>query len=216
METNQEVLDAINAWTDIIADPNQLLVNLNQGYSFVITRDQYNTWSGITGVSCIHAYPAIFSGIMKFVVVDDVTDANEDIDFDNVFTNTYTYGKTDTTLGNIYGPPNNISIQDALERVFRWLMNKNGWVHHAMTVRNGMFQAFTIPFEDLVDLFASTEGDELYVLIGMKTDGAADLILWSDTMSFLDPKSVADVSCAIPPFGSEGEGAFQLLVQSGQ
>lgn len=216
METNKEILDAINAWTSIIATPIQILENLNQGYSFLITRDQYDIWKNITGVTCLHAYPAIFDGVMKFVLVDDVTDANEEIDFDNVFTSNYTYGKTDTTLANIYGPPNNISIQDALERVFRWLMNKTGWVHHAMTVRNGMFQAFTIPFDDLTDLFNSTEGDELYVLIGMKTDGAADLILWSDTLSFLDPKSVADVSCAIPPFGSGGEAAFQLLVQSGQ
>lgn len=216
METNEEILDAINAWTSIIANPIQILENLNQGYSFLITRDQYDKWKTITGVSCLHAYPAIFDGVMKFVLVDDVTDSDEDIDFDNVFTSNYTYGKTDTTLANIYGPPNNISIQDALERVFRWLMNRTGWVHHAMTVRNGMFQAFTVPFEDLIDLFNSTEGDELYVLIGMKTDASADLILWSDTVSFLDPKSVADVSCAIPPFGSEGEAAFQLLVQSSQ
>lgn len=216
METDQEILDAINAWTDIIANPTQLLLNLNQGYSFVITREQYDTWKQITGVSNIHAYPAIFNGVMKFVVVDNITDANENIDFDNVFTNNYTYGKTDTTLANIYGPPNNISIQDALERVFRWLMNKTGWVHHAMTVRNGMFQAFTVPFADLISLFNATEGDEIYVLIGMKLNGDADLILWSDTVSFLDPKSVADVSCAIPPFGSEGAAAFQLLVQSGQ
>ncbi|MES2557876.1 MAG: hypothetical protein V4604_17105 [Bacteroidota bacterium] len=216
METNQDILDAINAWTDIISNPAQLLANLNQGYSFVITRDQYETWNSITGVSAIHAYPAIFSEVMKFVVTDNVTDADEDIDFENVFTCNYTYGKTDTVLANIQGPPNNISIQDALERVFRWLMNKTGWVYHAMTIRDGMFQGFTIPFEDLTELFGSTEGDEIYVLIGMKTDGAADLILWSDTVSFLDPKSVADVSCAIPPFGSEGINAFQLLLQSGE
>ncbi|HLP55508.1 MAG TPA: hypothetical protein VK151_10785 [Fluviicola sp.] len=153
---------------------------------------------------------------MKFVVVDNVTDAEEDINFDNVFVNNYTYGKTDTVLATIPGPPNNISIQEALERVFRWLMNKTGWVHHAVTVRDGMFQGFTIPFSDLIDLFESTKGDDIYVLIGMKDDGSADLILWSDTMSFLDPRSVADVSCAIPPFGAVGEEGYQLLLQSGQ
>jgi hypothetical protein len=205
-------LDAINAWTGIITNPDQLLANLNQGYSFVIDRSQFNTWNRISGVDTIHAYPAIFNGVMTFVVVDNVTDANPNIDFNNVFTCAYTYGKTDTVLANIQGPPNNISIEDALERVFRWLMNKNGWVNNT----NRMFQGFTIPFSDLTNLFASTVGDEIYVLIGMKDDGTTDLILWSDTVSFLDPRSVADVSCSIPPFGSEGEGAFQLLVQSAQ
>jgi hypothetical protein len=216
MKTSQEILNAINAWTSIITNPDQLLANLNQGYSFVINRNQFNTWNRITGVDTIHAYPAIFNGVLQFVVVDNVTDANPNIDYNNVFTCNYTYGKTDTVLASIPGPPNNISIEDALERIFRWLMNKTGWVNHAMTVRNGMFQGFTIPYSDLTELFASTTGDDLYVLIGMKDDGLTDLILWSDTVSFLDPRSVADVSLAIPPFGSEGEAAFQLLLQSGQ
>ncbi|MDH4474737.1 MAG: hypothetical protein QE487_19185 [Fluviicola sp.] len=211
METNQQILDAINAWTGIITNPDQLLANLNQGYSFVINRSQFNTWNGISGVNTIHAYPAILDNVMTFVVVDNVTDANSKINFDNVFTCDYTYGKTDAILANIQGP-SNISIEDALERVFRWLMNKTGWVNTA----NPMFQGFTIPFSDLTNLFGSTAGDDLYVLIGMKDDGTTDLILWSDTVSFLDPRSVADVSCSIPPFGSEGEGAFQLLVQSAQ
>lgn len=215
METSQDILGAINSWTSIISQPEQLLANLNQGYSFIITRDQFDAWNSITGVDTLHAYPAIFNEVMSFVVVDNVTDANPTINYNNVFTCDYTYGKTDTVLANINGP-SNITIQDALERIFRWLMNKNGWVRDAMTSRAGMFQGFTIPYSDLTSLFGSTVGNEIYVLIGMKDDGTTDLILWSDTVSFLDPRSVADVSCPIPPFGSIGEAGFQLLLQSGQ
>ena len=217
----KEISTAINTWTNNRSNAAAILQFLNQGYCFEISRVEFNKWQALTP-EFIHAYPAVFKGITKFVVIDNITDQNTTIDYSNVFVKNYTYG-SNVENGVDFGSGtsnSNISIIDALERIFRWLMNHNLWVRNQTTTAVGIFQAFHIPFGDLENLFHHSTSDTVYVLMGLMIDESTgehipELILWNETMNFVDPAMVADVALPVPPFGIDNPVTnYQLLVQS--
>lgn len=214
MEQGQDVIAAaISKWTANRSYADKLLSLLNQGYSFEITREEYTRWAGLNPKS-VHVYPAVFDGILKFVLVDSITDANPAINYSYVFTKNYTYGAIEGVKVDFPGE-SNISILNGLERVFRWLMNKPAAVHEMVKSENGIFQAFCVPFADLQNLFSTTSGDKVYVLFGLKDDGTPDLILWNEIENFVDPAMVEDTVVPVPPFyATNPESDYQLLVQS--
>lgn len=214
MEDPKAISTAIHNWTTARNNALTAWNLLNQGYSVVIPRDAFDVWNSNSDVTSLHLYPAVFDGTLQFVGVDNLTDADSKINYDNVFTLDYTFGGVDPN-STPYPPGNsNISIQDALERGFRWSMNKRAWLEAAVQGRTGnmVFQVFVIPFSDLVQLFDTTEDDRIFGVIGLKSDNTTDMLLWNDTTTFIDPQSVADVTYTCPPFGQMAE--FQLLVQS--
>lgn len=214
MEDPKTIATAINNWTNARTDATTAWNLLNQGYSVIIPRSAFNTWNQNSDVRALHLYPAVFNGVLKFVAVDNVTDSDEAIDYGNVFTLDYTYGGVDPTSTPYPPGSSNISIQDALERGFRWSMNKRAWLEGAVNNTGGnlVFQVFVIPFEDLTQLFGSTSNDRIFAVIGLKTDNKADMLLWNNTQTFVNPQSVADVTYTCPPFGQMSD--YQLLVQS--
>ena len=221
MGSTNSTLIAIDTWNRSRSNAAALIELLNQGYSFTINRSQYDAWCNVSSdVTELHIYPAVFDGVMKFVAVDNVTDANESINFKNVFTLDYTFGKVDLSTAYPSGG-SNVSIQEALERMFRWMMNKNGWIASNISTRTGnmIFQVYVVPFSDLAALFNTSSNDHIFGLIGLENQGdnagLTDILLWDDTVSFVDPASVQDVSYQCPPFNQSMDN-FQLLQQSGQ
>ena len=215
----REISTAIRTWTNNRSNSDAVLQFLNQGYSFEITRTEFEKWSSNNPES-IHAYPAVFSDVTKFIVIDNVTDKQTNINYSNVFVKDYTYG-SDKENGIDFGnDASNITILDALERVFRWSMNHTVWVRNQVNTEVGVFQAFHIPFSDLELLFSNSTSASVYVLIGLMLDEATgmkipELILWNETMNFGEPSMVADVALPVPPFGLTNPLTnYQLLVQS--
>lgn len=211
-EVNKQIAAAIKSWTTARHYADKILGYLNQGYSFMISRNDYDMWA-TKNPEYIHAYPAVFTGVMKFVLVDSVTDANTDIDYKYVATKNYTYGAVDPVRFDFSAPNGNITILEALERVFRWSMNKNSAVPRMCSSKDGIFQAFNIPFSDLQDLFAASATQNLYVVIGMQDSGIPELILWNETYNFVYSSMVDDVAMPVPPYPA-GTAGYQLLVQS--
>lgn len=225
-----DALTAVNNWYNSIKnakknnDPSTLNDYLNQGSCFSITRSQYNTWRGITGVSYLHAYPCVINGQLQFILIDDVTDSASRLDGNNIFLSPYTYGITTNVYQSSTSGTGDISFLNALERNFRWLMNRQTWVNSTVANKQTIFQAFAIPFSDLTNMFENlpTRINEIYGVLGFLDNGSIlgspDLILWADTIGFNNPASVEDLSCPVPPFGAVGSytnvNHFQLLVQS--
>lgn len=209
---------AINNWTINRANPVAVITNLNQGNCFQISRNDMEKWS-LKDPGYIHAYPAIFDGVLKFVTVDETTDSNREIDYDYVFVKDYTFGAPPTFSVDVPGN-SNISIEDALQRVFRWSMVKNTWVNGHCRATNGIFQAFHIPMSDLQNLFDNSTTDTVYAVIGLfinpeTQEQVPELVLWNEIMIFVDPSMVQDVAYPIPPFSiNQPETNYQLLLQS--
>lgn len=215
----KEISTAIRTWTNSRSNSDAILQFLNQGYCFEITRIEYEKWKTLQPES-IHAYPAVFSDVTKFVVIDNITDKQTTINYSNVFVKDYTYGSNEENGIDFGNDASNITILDALERIFRWSMNHSVWVRNQVSTEAGVFQAFHIPFSDLKLLFSTTTSTRIYALIGLMLDESTgmkipELILWNETMNFGDPSMVADVALPVPPFGLINPVTnYQLLVQS--
>lgn len=214
-----DALNAVNSWYQSIENADQLINYLNQGFCFSITQSQFQTWSAISDVSSLHAYPAVVNGQMFFVLIDNVTDSQRQLTEDTIFESSYTYGITSNVFQSTTNGNSNITFLDALERNFRWQMNKQTWINNTISAGQPVFQSFVIPFTDLSNMFGQSGVTEVYGVIGVSEDkgqlGATDVILWSDTEGFIDPASVEDLSYPVPPFGgSITVNDFQLLVQS--
>ena len=215
----REISTAIRTWTNSRSNSDAILQFLNQGYCFEIKRNEYEKWSSNNPES-IHAYPAVFSDVTKFVVIDNITDKQTTINYSNVFVKDYTYGSNEENGIDFGNDASNITILNALERIFRWSMNHTVWVRNQVSTEVGVFQAFHIPFSDLELLFNNSTSASVYVLIGLMLDEATgmkipELILWNETMNFGEPSMVADVALPVPPFGLINPLTnYQLLVQS--
>jgi hypothetical protein len=214
----QEIENAVKAWTEVRKNADKTIFHLNQGNSFAFTRDKYDMWSKQNPKS-LHAYPTVFNGQLAFTLIDEHNDSQKVIDFSLVHVAHYTYG-TPVPYSNpmphsSQNDGHELTTREALERVFRWSMNKNSWVNDTVHTTDGIFQAFYIPFDDLKKLFK--EGiKEVYVAIGLKTDGEPDLILWNEIYDFWIPSIAADVTMPGPPFTALApEETFQLLAQQG-
>lgn len=213
--TPAEIEGSIASWTRVRTNATQTIDYLNQGNCFLIKRDWFDQWSG-ENPTFIHAYPSIYEGITKFTLIDNVSDSKLDIDYSFVHVADYVYGAPLRTTNGGVGDPTDITVLAGLERAFRWQMNKNNWVKQQVETVDGIFQAFHIPITDLIALFDDKSVENLYVVIGLKADGVADLILWNNVETF-DGSSVQvkDVALPVPPFNALfPEENYQLLVQS--
>jgi hypothetical protein len=216
--TPAEIEGAIATWTRVRTDAAETISYLDQGNCFLITKKMYEQWRTKLPIF-IHAYPSIYDGVMRFTLVDNLTDSQDVINFDYVHVVDYTCGAPIAKPSNSIPGETDITVLEGLERVFRWQMNKNSWVVSQVQTTDGIFQAFHIPFTDLMSLFESTDPtksvDQIYVVIGLKANNVADLILWSNVNTFADPVQVKDVALPVPPFTAAFPlQNYQLLVQS--
>lgn len=220
---------AIKEWSVRRSRADQVITYLNQGNCFEVTRAEYTKWKtrNVTPPTHIHAYMGIFSGKLKFVLIDSISDAETTLDPAYIVVKDYTYGvvvkgNANDTLGNVGDETDEITVFEGLERMFRWSMGKNAWVATQVPKPDGVFQAFQIPFNDFEFLFEDKEKKTVYGLFGMLSDFTPDIIIWNETTKFPDPvqpgqRIVADVALPVPPFGTGGTAVladFQLLVQA--
>lgn len=229
-ETDLKAVEAaVKEWSVKRKRPDQVVTYFNQGNCFEVTRAEYMKWKlrGIVPPTHIHAYMGIFSGKLKIILIDSISDAETTLDPAFIAVKDYTYGVTvkgnaNDTLENVGDETDEITVFEGLERMFRWTMGKNAWVATQVLKPDGVFQAFQIPFNDFEFLFEEKDKKTVYGLFGLLSDMSPDVIIWNETTKFPDPidpaqRIVADVALPVPPFGSGGTAIladFQLLVQS--
>jgi hypothetical protein len=224
-----EVKAAIKEWRVKRSRPDQVITYLNQGNCIEVTRAEYVMWKTRAAAPPlhIHAYMGLFSGKLKLILVDSITDADPVLNPAYIVVKDYTHGipvkgNANDTLQHVGQETDEITVLQGLERMFRWSMGKNAWVTKQVLTTNGVFQAFQIPFADFEFLFEDLNKKTVYGLFGLLDDLASpDFIIWNETMKFpnpLDPqRMVADVALPVPPFGSGGTtivATYQLLVQA--
>jgi len=95
----------------------------------------------------------------------------------------------------------------------QWNVFVESWVYNKVRTTYGIFQAFKVPFSDLIAQFEKTTITESVVLFGLSNNNQADLIIWGlDTNeqqqsdhpgNIVNDAPVDDMACPVPPFGSE-------------
>jgi hypothetical protein len=212
--TSTAIEIAINKWTLNINSAQNLINFLNQGNCFTITRAMYTNWKQRPGgAQRFHIYPAIFDTTLKFVMTDDITDLNYPTDASShIFTTDYTRGMKSVSNSDL-PTGTEIPIQEGLERIFRWSMSMSAWITQNVPVKDGIFQIFDGPLEDLDELFAIDSIQVVYGVFGLTVDGKADIILWDGDKTFSDG-CLADTIHPIPPFSVVPMENYQLFVKS--
>ena len=112
--------------------------------------------------------------------------------------------------------PDHIPVFLALERCFRWLINRKSYINQTVEPKGGsegLFQVIHIPFSDLLSIFGGNDTvEDIITVFGMREEEQVipELILWSD--DFQKHTLVADVALPIPPFDNgQNPQDYQLL-----
>lgn len=220
----QEIKTAIQTWNGIRANADQSLIILATGHYFTIDRDMYNYWDArISAEDMIHAYVGVIIDEndhqrINFFLIDAVADANPEFELNDIKISSFQYGfennQTIPRFENI-PEPDKLSIAIALERSFRWILNRESYIRGTVVPGGGdegLFQAMHFKMSDLNAIFADENVNNAVVVIGMMDDVETgvctpELLLWSD--DFSKHEVVADVALPIPPFTNEVN--YQLL-----
>lgn len=202
---------SINLWNQYRSNSETLLGLITQGNYFEITRDMYDNWTG-NAPEYIHAYVGVDTSntaSIGFLLIDSVCDSDPaTVTLENISYTPYCEGFNELQgippfSGN-EDPNNNITIINALERSFRWMLNRKKFIENKVaegaSETTGIFQAFHIPMSDLDAIFADPDANKALVIIGLQADNTtAELILWSEEYEV--NQTVEDVALPIPPFG---------------
>jgi len=201
---------SINLWNQYRSNSENLLGLIAQGSYFEITRDMYENWTG-NSPDYIHAYVGVDtsnSPSIGFLLIDSVCDSDPaTVTVENISYAPYCEGFDNLQVippfsGN-ENPGNNISVLDALQRSFRWMLNRKRYIENKVAEgageTAGMFQAFNIPISDLDSIFSDPDASKALVVFGLKADNTtSELILWSNNYSV--DQTVEDVALPMPPF----------------
>lgn len=235
--TLDDIKEGLNSWTQLVTPVvinkaywlNQKLIlqYLNQGFCIQITRADFERWSA-DKPERIHAYPAILDGVLKFVLIDSVSDQKEQTNTDNLVVKDFHCGETnklDLAYTINYSNPS-LKLQEAMRRNLMWNLYCKLWMNLHVITKTPVFQVISIPYEDYKNVFAppppSALGDiktqEQYAiaflgLTNQSGDGPFDIefILTNETTDYQLPHTLYDISRPVPPFGALGPESFRLL-----
>ncbi len=214
----EEIKKATNEWSKVRTSPETVLTYLKQGACFKIEKLYYEQWKKNSPEN-FHIYLGIFSGALKFILIDSESDKDPAAHEDSIFVSGYLPGLNITEEGFIDKAfDGNIKVIDALKKVMQWNVFVNSWVYNKVNTTYGIFQAFKVSFSDLVSQFEKTTNAESVVLFGLNNNNQADLIIWgldpneqqlSDfPENRVDNAPVDDIAYPVPPFGQE---KFELI-----
>lgn len=220
----QEIKTAIQSWNGIRAHADQTLIILETGHYFKISKAMYEFWKGrISEEEMIHAYLGVVVDEndhekINFFLIDQKADENPEFTQADIKIADFHYGFEENQsiprFENI-DEPDRLTISIALERGFRWMINRKSYIEKTVNPEggnSGLFQVLHFKRSDLDHIFADENASEAIVVFGMKDDVETgvltpELLLWSD--SFHKHEIVADVAFPIPPFSNENH--YQLL-----
>lgn len=212
----EEIKKATKEWSNARTSPEKVMAYFKQGTCFKIEKSYYEQWKKNSPKN-FHVYMGIFGGSLKFVLIDSESDKDPAAHEDCIFVTDYLPGLNITEEGFIDKAfDGNIKVIDALKKIMRWNVFVESWVYNKEHTTYGIFQAFMVPFSDLIAQFEKTTTTESVVLFGLSANNQADLILWgldsneqqqSDIPGNpVNEAPVDDIACPVPPFGSEGFG----------
>jgi hypothetical protein len=208
----KEIENAVKEWSDIRTSPGTVVNYLKQGCCFKIEKWQYELWKKNPPKN-FYVYMGIFKGSLKFILTDRVLDNDSATHKDLIFVQDYLPGLKMTEEGFINKAiDGGITVLDALKKTMRWNVFMNSWVYFKVNTTYGIFEAFKVPFSDLVSQFDNAGCEESLVQFGLGENIEAELILWGlDTdlelqanlgLKTADTSApVEDLATPCPPFG---------------
>jgi hypothetical protein len=208
----EEIKQAIKEWSNARTSPEAVLTYFKQGCCFKIEKIEYEQWKKNSPKN-LHVYMGIFKDVLKIVLIDSVSDKDPAAHEDSIFVRDYLPGLDIKEEGFIEkATDGNITVKDGLMKIMQWTVFKDSWVYNVVPTINGVFQAFTLPFSDLIAQFEGTMHTESVVLFGLCSDNQADLILWvlgTNEAKMDDPDDdspLENIAYPCPPFGGDDFG----------
>lgn len=225
MEMNG-IIDALQKWNQERSDVGAAMGYLNNGVGFEIDRTIYDSMTTDSPTE-VHAYLGVVESGLWLFLIDDVQDAgtpSKDVIFPVQYLPALSSSTNIPHFSSGDDPTHLISVTSGLERSFRWHLQRYDWLNNHVNATyepdlgEGIFQAFTIPFSDLHDIFsADSNNEKAVVLFGLKHESQAnpsvEFVLWGD--SFETEEMLADVSLPVPPFKPTQMSQWQLLQDAG-
>jgi hypothetical protein len=206
----EEIKKAIKEWCDIRTSPGTVITYLKQGCCFTIEKSQYERWKQNSPEN-FYIYMGIFSGKLKLILTDAILEGDLENRKNFIFVQDYISGLKLTEEGFIERAiDGGITVLDGLKKVLRWKVFMDSWVYYKVDTTYGVFEAFRVPFSDLISQFETAECTESLVLFGLDANYQADLTLWglgineeqqNPPGNSVTPAPVEDLATPVPPFG---------------
>lgn len=226
----QEIKNAISLWNNRRANSTDALDILASGHYLTIEREYFETLinKGIGAEEYIHAYVGVviedLVERLNFFLIDASSDGpNGSISDAYIYQTPFKYGFSESHhILNFedFDSGTQLTVGTALERGFRWLVNRKSYIENIVSPEGGntgLFQVIHFQFGDLINLFeGESEVDVVYAVFGMRGQNSdvepntPELIFWQG--DFKRGELVEDVALPIPPF--EFENNYQLLSSS--
>jgi len=202
--TLNEIKFCVKNWSQIRQKPTQssILLNNVSGFFFHINEINENE-------KCLHAYIGLEENELKCFLLASCDDTEEAFQSDPHIVNKIGI----YTLNNDFSESHQLPSDVALSRINNWHLNKERWIIEQSTTKDGVFQAFVIPYDDI-------QPDNIYIaFFGLKPDTknptgfVAELIIQNNSK---DSIKFYDTVRPVPPFkpGMTGYNNFYLLKSS--
>ncbi|WP_375560885.1 hypothetical protein ACE193_24835 [Bernardetia sp. OM2101] len=201
---------------------------LTSGTGFEISREEYNKWLQVQKynqkpIDSIHVYLGIWGMQFVFILVDSISDENENYKIDeNLFIKSFVPNlDISSPVNDIVAIPSiELPEDEAMKRSLRWQLYSKYWFKNNQTefvvtdtpVPHGILRAMTVPFIDLSHIFDNTKAEHLYSFFGIQEDqeygNIIELILCDNPTpvdgKLVTPKFFMDVTKPVPPFSPSG------------
>lgn len=217
--TIDDIKNGITAWATVIneGDSETILDYLNQGFCFQVDRENYDKWRQQTPTPVyVHAYAGIFSGKLKFVLIDSTSDFVPQENMDNIVVKDFTHGIPSTLLIGDNDTDPAISLDEGMRRNFKWNMYCRVWLASILNnPARPMFQVIRIPIVDYEDIFKVATNMKCINFFGLE-DGSGvyniEFIIADEPGNYKLPTTLYDISRPVPPFGGGlAQDDYQLL-----
>ncbi|SNR85496.1 hypothetical protein [Dokdonia pacifica] len=166
----KNLLSYTNEWKKLTEtkDIDSIIKYMNSGFSFYITRKEYNIIQA-NQPEYVHYYFAIKDKEFKILIIDNKAD--EAGDHTHVFEKSLSNEIQDLSLNLMGSKDVTISMEEALNRSFRWNLFSYNWLK-AMSEKK-YYKDHTIPLiinpiKDLENIFKNTSESYAYHFFGLK------------------------------------------------
>jgi len=228
---------AILRWNELKTDADLIINYFNQGSFFAINREEYDTWKktweeqGKPKDFEIHSYVGLVPRNnelrLALFFIDSYTDTqpvkgnkkyyNQQLK-QSIYKRTLK-GTIAITFKGYNAPANGFTAEEAMSRIQSWKLYKGEWLKTLLSKKpNDMVQLFRIPFQDLVDLFETTQPIIKDVILQMgliqnENDQTLDLdmVLWSQKIKEGVMGFPRDFIQPCPPYCGDKENQYNLL-----
>lgn len=212
--TLETILNSIRLWNEVRKEDSskalEILFDQGNGFSFAVTGLEASLRESD---ETVHAYAGVHEGLLKYFIIDSKFDTKEQNDspegilpYISVCDVKY-YPFPDNTAGDT------ITYRQASDLVSNWEEYKTEWLKQRVRIPDGIYQAFDIPYDDVVFQVGDT------AFFGLKNDRVdeklytADLVIVSQGPDGESLFNYSDLVRPVPPFkfGDLSRQKFFLL-----